>query len=63
MNKSIDSRPLPPEDEIFRRLKSARKQMEARNIDALIIYSGPGCMRFGQRGHVMYMSNYEPSFI
>ncbi len=56
------ARPIPPEDELLRRLKNVRKEMERRGLDALIIYSGPGSMRFGQRGHVMYMANYEPYF-
>jgi len=36
--------------------------MEARNLDLLLIYSTPGSLRFGQRGHVMYLSGYEPYF-
>jgi len=62
MKKNTTPRPVPPEDEFLRRLNNVRKQMEKRGFDALIIYSGPGSLRFGQRGHVMYMSNYEPYF-
>ena len=54
--------PIPPEEELLRRLKNVRKEMERRGFDALIIYSSPGSMRYGQRGHVMYMANYEPYF-
>jgi Xaa-Pro aminopeptidase len=36
--------------------------MEARDLDLLLIYSTPGSLRFGQRGHVMYVSGYEPYF-
>jgi len=62
MKKNTTTRPIPPEGESLRRLKNVRKQMEKRGFDALVIYSGPGSLRFGQRGHVMYMSNYEPYF-
>ena len=62
MKKNTTTRPIPPEEEFSRRLKNVRKQMEKRGFDALVIYSGPGSLRFGQRGHVMYMSNYEPYF-
>ena len=62
MKKNTTPRPVPPENEALRRLKNVRKQMEKRGYDALIIYSGPGSLRFGQRGHVMYLSNYEPYF-
>jgi len=53
---------MPPEEEFLRRLKNVRKQMEKRGFDALIIYSCPGSLRFGQRGHVVYMSNQEPYY-
>lgn len=36
--------------------------MEDREIDVLVVYSAPGNIRFGQRGHVMYISGYEPYF-
>ena len=62
MKKNTTTRPIPPEEEFLRRLKNVRKQMEKRGFDALVIYSCPGSLRFGQRGHVMYMSNYEPYF-
>jgi Xaa-Pro aminopeptidase len=36
--------------------------MERHDLDVLLIYSTPGCMRYGQRGHVLYVSGYEPYF-
>jgi Xaa-Pro aminopeptidase len=36
--------------------------MRKRRLDLLIIFSVPGSMRYGQRGHVMYLSGYEPYF-
>ena len=36
--------------------------MKDRGIDILVVYSAPGSIRFGQRGHVMYVSGYEPYF-
>ena len=62
MKKDTTARPIPPEEEFLRRLKNVRKQMEKRGFDALLIYSFPGSLHFGQRGHVMYMSNYETYF-
>ena len=62
MKKNVATRPMPPEGEFLRRLKNVRKQMEKRGFDALIIYSCPGSLRFGQRGHVVYMSNQEPYY-
>ena len=62
MENNVTTRPIPPEEESLRRLKNVRKQMEKRGFDALVIYSSQGSLRFGQRGHVMYMSNYEPYF-
>ncbi len=53
---------MPPRSEFDRRLKAIRARMEARNLDLLLIYSSPGSLRFGQRGHVMYVSGYEPYF-
>jgi len=61
MEKNVTTRPIPPEGESLKRLKNVRKQMEKRGFDALIIYSGPGSLRFGQRGHVMYMSTTNPT--
>ena len=62
MKKNTTTRPIPPEEEFLRRLNNVRKQMEKRSFDALIIYSWSGSLHFGQRGHVMYMSNYETYF-
>ena len=53
---------MTPRSEFDRRLKAIRDRMEARNLDLLLIYSTPGSLRFGQRGHVMYVSGYEPYF-
>ena len=53
---------MTPRTEFDRRLASIRSKMEARNLDLLLIYSTPGSLRFGQRGHVMYASGYEPYF-
>ena len=36
--------------------------MAARGLEALIVFSSPGSLRFGQRGHVLYLSGYEPYF-
>ena len=53
---------MTPRTEFDRRLAAIRAGMEARNLDLLLIYSTPGSLRFGQRGHVMYVSGYEPYF-
>ncbi len=53
---------MTPRNEIDRRLKAIRARMESRNLDLLLIYSAPGSMKFGQRGHVMYVSGHEPYF-
>jgi Xaa-Pro aminopeptidase len=36
--------------------------MAERGLEALIVFSSPGNLRFGQRGHVLYLSGYEPYF-
>lgn len=53
---------MAPRSEFERRLAAIRAAMSTRDLDLLLIYSQPGCMRFGQRGHVMYVSGYEPYF-
>jgi len=53
---------ITPQNEFSRRLKNVRAKMKDRGIDVLVIYSAPGSIRFGQRGHVMYISGYEPYF-
>ena len=53
---------ITPKNEFSRRLKNVRGTMEDREIDVLVIYSSPGSIRFGQRGHVLYISGYEPYF-
>jgi Xaa-Pro aminopeptidase len=53
---------MTPSSEFDRRLAAIRARMDARDLDLLLIYSTPGSLRFGQRGHVMYVSGYEPYF-
>jgi hypothetical protein len=53
---------MTPPKEISGRLKNIRIRMKNREIDVLVIYSAPGSIRFGQRGHVMYISGYESYF-
>ena len=53
---------MTPSAEFDRRLAAIRAGMEARDLDLLLIYSTPGSLRFGQRGHVMYVSGHEPYF-
>ena len=62
MKNSLVKEAMPPQSEFSRRLKNVRAKMEGRGIDVLVVYSGPGSLRFGQRGHVMYISGYEPYF-
>ena len=49
-------------EETARRVSRVRKTMDRRGIDFLAVFSSPGSMRYGQRGHVMYLSGYEPYF-
>jgi Xaa-Pro aminopeptidase len=51
-----------PEEEISRRLSNVRRKMAEKDIEALVVFSAPGSLRFGQRGHVLYLSGYEPYF-
>lgn len=51
-----------PRHEIDRRIAAVRQRMAGRGLEALIAFSSPGSMRFGQRGHVLYLSGYEPYF-
>jgi len=53
---------MTPQNEFSRRTKNIRAKMKDRGIDVLVVYSAPGSIRFGQRGHVMYISGYEPYF-
>jgi len=62
METSLVRQAMPPEEEFARRLKNVRAKMEDKGIDVLVVYSGPGSLRFGQRGHVMYLTGYEPYF-
>jgi len=51
-----------PRREIERRIANVRRRMAGSGLEALIAFSSPGSMRFGQRGHVLYLSGYEPYF-
>ena len=51
-----------PKEEIARRITNIRRKMVKIGIDVLTIFSGPGSLRYGQRGHVLYLSGYEPYF-
>jgi len=51
-----------PQAEYDNRIKAVRAEMKKRQLDLLLVYSGPGAMRYGQRGHVLYLSGYEPYF-
>ena len=51
-----------PGHEIDRRLAAVRQRMADRGLELLIVFSSPGNLRFGQRGHVLYLSGYEPYF-
>jgi len=51
-----------PEEEMSRRLGNVRRRMAERDIEVLVVFSAPGSLRFGQRGHVLYLSGYEPYF-
>jgi Xaa-Pro aminopeptidase len=51
-----------PRHEIDGRLAAVRQRMADRGLELLIVFSSPGNLRFGQRGHVLYLSGYEPYF-
>lgn len=51
-----------PKAEFESRVKDIRRMMQRESIDILAVFSSPGSMRYGQRGHVMYLSGYEPYF-
>lgn len=51
-----------PRDEMARRIRNLRNRMDESAIDVLAVFSAPGSLRFGQRGHVLYLSGYEPYF-
>ncbi len=53
---------LAPQSEYDSRIETVRAEMKKRQLELLIVYSGPGAMRYGQRGHVLYLSGYEPYF-
>lgn len=54
--------PRFPLAEFQKRVRNVRERMERKNLDLLLIFSSPGSMRYGQRGHVMYLSGHEPYF-
>ncbi|MEM2839847.1 MAG: Xaa-Pro peptidase family protein [Thermoplasmata archaeon] len=43
-------------------MRNVRAGMEKRGLELLLTFSSPGSMRYGQRGHVLYLSGYEPYF-
>jgi hypothetical protein len=47
-----------PEEEIFRRFRNVRRKMAEKEIEVLVVFSAPGSLRYGQRGHVLYHSGY-----
>ena len=51
-----------PDEELSRRLSNVRTKMAEKDIEVLVVFSAPGSLRFGQRGHVLYLSGYEPYF-
>jgi Xaa-Pro aminopeptidase len=51
-----------PRVEMDRRLAGVRQRMAGKGLEALIVFSSPGAIRFGQRGHVLYLTGYEPYF-
>jgi len=53
---------LAPQSEYDDRIQAVRLEMAKRGLDLLVVYSGPGAMRYGQRGHVLYLSGHEPYF-
>lgn len=62
MEHRMSDRPDTPEYETERRIAAVRQRMGERGLEALIVFSSPGSLRFGQRGHVLYLSGYEPYF-
>ena len=51
-----------PGHEMDRRIANVRQRMAGRGLEALIVFASPGGLRFGQRGHVLYLSGYEAYF-
>jgi Xaa-Pro aminopeptidase len=51
-----------PRREIEMRVASVRQRMAGSGLEVLVVFSSPGSLRFGQRGHVLYLSGYEPYF-
>ncbi len=53
---------ITPQSEYDNRLKAIRAKMGEDDLDLLLIFSSPGAMRYGQRGHVLYVTGHEPYF-
>jgi Xaa-Pro aminopeptidase len=51
-----------PKAEFESRVRAVREMMREESLELLAVFSSPGSMRYGQRGHVMYLSGYEPYF-
>jgi hypothetical protein len=51
-----------PGAETKRRIAAVRQGMADRGLEALLVFSSPGSLRFGERGHVLYLSGHEPYF-
>jgi Xaa-Pro aminopeptidase len=62
MEQSARERVSVPRDEIDGRITRVRRRMAGRGLEALVVFSAPGNLRYGQRGHVLYLSGYEPYF-
>ena len=54
--------PRFPLAEFQNRVRNVRERMGRKNLDLLLMFSSPGSMRYGQRGHVMYLSGHESYF-
>jgi Xaa-Pro aminopeptidase len=59
---SLEENMITPESEFDNRLRAIRTRMGNQDLDLLLIFSSPGSMRYGQRGHVLYVTGYEPYF-
>lgn len=51
---------IAPKVEYKPRLERVRKRMKEERIGMLLDHSIPGSLRFGYKGHVLYLSGYEP---
>ena len=62
MKNSLVKEAMLSQTEFSRRVKNIRAKMGDRGMDVLVVYSGLGSLRLGQRGYVMYLTGYEPYF-